>query len=228
MKADIPSRCDDLGIELSISAMCISLPHIIGDIKAAIDDGISSVHVDIIEPRWGPPAMSLRNVGDLKRAIQIPIDVHLMVADSSQYLDQALQNGADRVMIPHHHIAEIYGPDRDICPSNVVPVFESSEAAVAKTWKSDVSLVMSVQPGDAGRPFENDSIDTVRGIRASHPQGKVFSDGSVSPDTGRSLYCAGSRGFVVGSSLMPARRYDRDSIMRFCRKLEKESTNDQE
>lgn len=222
MNHGISTLCNELGIELSISAMCISLPHMIEDIEVAIADGISSVHVDIVEPRWGPPAMSLRNIGDLKHAIGAPIDVHLMVSDSRQYIDEAFKYGANRIMIPHHHISAIYGPERGSYPSNVVPVFESSEAHEAMKWNSKLCLVMSVQPGDAGRPFEYDAIETVRGITSTDPKAKVFSDGSVSSKTGRSLYRAGSRGFVIGSSLMPERRYDRGSIMRFCEELGKE------
>ena len=219
MEPNIGTECDDLGIQLSISLMCISLTHVQQDITSALADGIRSTHIDIVEPDWGSPAMSLRHIGDLRKTLDVSIDVHLMVSDPSKYIDQAFELGADRVMMPYQHTIDIYGPDMPSHPPNIVPVFESSAARSGIHYKPRQSLVMSVVPGDAGRPFRPDAIDTVEKIHEIAPQAPIISDGAVSPKTGRILYSAGATEFVIGSTLLPNRRYSRDSILQFCRAL---------
>jgi ribulose-phosphate 3-epimerase len=157
---------------------------------------------------FGPPM-----VAALRQRTQLPLDVHLMVANPERLLDAYLEAGASWVSI---HVEATPHLDRMLQrvraagaragavlnPATPVTMVEDCLQAL------DFVLVMSVNPGFAGQKFIPYALDKVRRLRASIARARlaveIEIDGGIGLDNVAEVVDAGADVCVAGSSVFGA------------------------
>lgn len=140
------------------------------------------------------------------------IDVHLMVSNPADRIDEFLKAGAGHITF-HAEVVPSIGSRRDL----VKRIREGgATAGVAinpetplETVKEDLSdidllLIMSVNPGFGGQSFIKDVLNKVREARASHPNLMIQMDGGIDTETAPLCIEAGSNNLVAGSHVFGA------------------------
>ena len=165
-----------------------------------------TVQIDVIDGKfvpnitWAPPEA-------MKGIFQNnPYEAHLMVADPEHQVPIWVAAGAARV---YYH-AEATQVDMLIYKSMgnkgnrlgvaINPDTPVSRVAPLLTHIKNV-LVMGVNPGWSGQPFQEIALDKVRALRATEPDLHITVDGGVTPEIAVKLAAAGADAVVMGKSL---------------------------
>ena len=173
--------------------------------------GAGLVHVDVMDGHFVPNlTMGPLVVQAVRRATELPIDVHLMIENADRYADAFIDAGANWISLhveamPHlqRTVAHLAGrgvrPGVALNPSTPLGTLEEILPELAHV------LVMSVNPGFGGQAFLPESLDKVRRLkrmleeRGLHAQIEV--DGGVDAKNIRSLLDAGADVLVAGSAV---------------------------
>ncbi|HWW91804.1 MAG TPA: ribulose-phosphate 3-epimerase [Vicinamibacteria bacterium] len=181
------------------------------EVARAERGGAGLVHVDVMDGHFVPNlTMGPLVVQAVRRATELPIDVHLMIENADRYADAFIDAGANWISLhveamPHlqRTVAHLAGrgvrPGVALNPSTPLGTLEEILPELAHV------LVMSVNPGFGGQAFLPESLDKVRRLkrmleeRGLHAQIEV--DGGVDAKNIRSLLDAGADVLVAGSAV---------------------------
>lgn len=147
------------------------------------------MHLDIMDGHFVPnisygPAF----VKTLRKATDVPFDVHLMISHPLKYLEEFADAGADIICF---HLE---------CEDNTDKVIEKIKALGKKPAlalkpgtpatkllpyldKLFMVLIMTVEPGFGGQKFMAEQIEKVRFIKSVKPEMTVEVDGGVNRET---------------------------------------------
>ncbi len=175
------------------------------EIESVIEAGADMIHVDVMDGQFvpnitiGPPV-----VASLRKYCTVPMDVHLMIADPAEYIDDFAHAGADIISIqveasphPHRLIARI----KELgCRAGIVLNPGTSEGAIEfLADQVDVALVMTVNPGFGGQGFIPEMLPKIRNVRAMMGDRDVEVDGGIDESTVADVVEAGGNVLVAGS-----------------------------
>jgi ribulose-phosphate 3-epimerase len=180
--------------------------------------GADWIHVDVMDGRFVPNiTLGPVVVQAVRRATQLPLDVHLMIVEPERYVQAFAEAGADVISVhveasPHlqRTLAEIRRLGKR---AGVVLNPHTSETSLEYVLDDvDLILIMSVNPGFGGQKFLPAVLPKIEAVRrAIDRRGLNISlevDGGVAPDTVRRVVDAGANVLVAGSAVFgkPDRR----------------------
>ena len=164
----------------------------------------SYLHMDVMDGHFVP---NLTMGPDLVKSLKgiAPLDVHLMVTDPSDFINDFTEAGAEIISI---HV-EANNPDKALklikekglkagIALNPSTPEDSIEPFVEE---ADIILVMSVEPGYCGQSFHKKAIDRVKNYKEKYPDKIIEVDGGVGPENSRVLREAGADILVAGSAI---------------------------
>ena len=142
----------------------------------------------------------------------LKIDVHLMVENPANRVEEFLKAGAKHITF---HAEAVKKSDQR---KALIEAIKSGGATAGiainpETELSEVDdvidqvdllLVMSVHPGFGGQAFIDDVLDKVRQARAAHPDLMIQMDGGVDDKTAPKCIEAGANNLVSGSFIFGA------------------------
>lgn len=142
----------------------------------------------------------------------LPIDVHLMVSNPEERIEEFLEMGVANITF-HAEVAELTdtkealiaairdgGATAGIAINPSTPI----EAITDILDDIDLVLVMSVQPGFGGQSFLPEVLTKVQEIRALHPDVMIQMDGGINLDNAADCIAAGANNLVAGSAIFRA------------------------
>jgi len=164
----------------------------------------SYLHMDVMDGHFVP---NLTMGVDLVRALKgiAPLDVHLMVTDPLNFIDDFHDAGAEIISV---HV-EANNP-RDALKKINSKKIRSGIAFNPSTPKeeimpfldfADIVLVMSVEPGYCGQRFHKNAIDRVNFFKTNYPEKIVEVDGGVNTENSGILTTNGADILVAGSAI---------------------------
>jgi ribulose-phosphate 3-epimerase len=177
--------------------------------------GADWIHVDVMDGRFVPNlTFGAKVIETARRCTDLPLDVHLMVAEPEKYLDAFAAAGASGMTIhaeaaPHLHrqlerIREL-GCRAGVALNPATPLSAASEVLP----ELDVLLIMSVNPGFGGQQFSEYSIDKVRRARLMLDEdgcrAALEVDGGINRQTIERAWAAGADTFVAGNAIFSAK-----------------------
>jgi ribulose-phosphate 3-epimerase len=177
--------------------------------------GADWIHVDVMDGRFVPNlTFGAKIIETARRCTDLPLDVHLMVAEPEKYLDDFAAAGASGMTIhaeaaPHLHrqlerIREL-GCRAGVALNPATPLSAASEVLP----ELDVLLIMSVNPGFGGQQFIEYSIDKVRRARLMLDEdgcrAALEVDGGINRQTIERAWAAGADTFVAGNAIFSAK-----------------------
>ena len=190
----------------------------VGDVARAVD----TVHVDVMDGHYVPNiTLGHPVIASLRKATELELDCHLMIADPSTDAPQLVELGADSVT---------FHPEVDDDPLALIHRLHEQGAQVGVAIKPahpvsmveellahiDLLLVMTVEPGFGGQAFREECLPKVAEAAAWRAANdapfRIQVDGGIGAATVASAARAGADTFVAGSSVFGAD--DRDAAAR--------------
>lgn len=198
---------------LSASIMCADLLNMEKSIRELERAGIDYLHVDIMDGSFVPNiTLGFDLINAIKKATDIPLDVHMMVNEPSEFVE--LMNLTEKDILCVHYESELHiartleriknkGIRAGLAINPGTPV----ESFRYLTELIDMALVMTVNPGFAGQkivPFAQRKVRDTRALLDSLGGENILIevDGNISPENGVKMSEAGADIFVLGTSAL--------------------------
>ena len=189
-----------------------------GNLEREVDKlraaGIRALHLDVMDGHFVPNlTYGMPIVEALRRLTDMPLDVHLMIAEPQRYVRQFIDAGADILTI---HVEAVSDPApvlreiRELGAAAGIALNPDTPLSTLESCKGlcDLVLVMSVQAGFGGQGFRTVALDKLRQLRPIvGPNVLLEVDGGVNEATIGQCANAGAQLFVVGSAIFRAPNY---------------------
>jgi ribulose-phosphate 3-epimerase len=149
----------------------------------------------------------------VRRATELPLDVHLMIENADRWVDAFADAGASWISVhveamPHLQRTIAHLRSRGVRPGVVLNPATPLSTLEEILPELDYVLVMSVNPGFGGQKFLPNSLGKIQRLRAMiEARGlstQIEVDGGVDASNIRALREAGASVFVAGSAVFGA------------------------
>lgn len=174
-------------------------------LSAAIGDGLAVVHWDDSDGTFAAAGgFTPEAAADLLQQVPtVESEAHLMMRNPLPAIPAWAQL-CTSIVIPIEIEAAFPAVDL-IIAAGVQPCLAISPQTDLRRLPSDIPvLLMSVQPGQAGSPFQRSTIDRVAQLHELDPTRLLGVDGGVTPAHCAELAAAGAGWIVSGTSLFTA------------------------
>ena len=181
------------------------------DVCKVIEAGADVIHIDVMDGHFVPNiTIGPLIVDALRKVTNHPLDVHLMISNPDQYIDDFAAAGADWITVHveacnhlHRTIQKIKSLGKKA--GAVLNPATSLDTLDYVLEELDLVMLMSVNPGFGGQTFIPSVIEKTRVLKEKIDN-KGFNvgieiDGGVSPKTIGSIAAAGANIFVAGSAV---------------------------
>ena len=198
-------------IELAPSILAADFAHLADAANAAVQGGASLLHVDVMDGHFvpnitiGPPV-----VASLRKAVEVPLDCHLMIENADEYIPAFANAGANWISV-HQEACVHLNRTLDLIRSHgCKPGVVLNPATPVQTLGEvldlvDHVLIMSVNPGFGGQRFIPSTLEKVRKLAtmrvAKGLNFRIEIDGGIDLETIGSAVKAGVEILVAGSAV---------------------------
>ncbi|MBX3023295.1 ribulose-phosphate 3-epimerase [bacterium] len=187
------------------------------EVKAVEAAGADWIHVDVMDGHFvpnltiGPPV-----VAAIRRATELPLDVHLMITNPDRYIADYAKAGATYISVHQETCPHLHAVVQDIRAHGCKPSVVLNPATPFHTLDDilpdiDMVLVMSVNPGFGGQSFISTALDKLAlASRIKRERGLDFLievDGGVKTGNVGAVSAAGAEVFVIGTGIFQTASY---------------------
>ena len=198
-------------IELAPSILSANFARLAEQVKPALAGGATLLHVDVMDGHFvpnltiGPPVVAC-----LRKEVDVPLDVHLMIENPDLYIPAFVDAGANWISVHQEAVVHLHrtielirshgaSPGVVLNPATPVLLLDDIIGLV------DYVLIMSVNPGFGGQKFIPYSLTKIRQLvelRAARGLSfRIEVDGGVALDTVASVVRAGAEILVAGNAV---------------------------
>ncbi len=196
---------------LSASLMCADLINLNSAVKQLEYAQIDYLHIDIMDGAFVPNiTLGFDFINTVKKATDIPLDIHLMVNEPGRFIDRMDLSSEDIVCVHYESDVHIHrtlemiknkGCKAGLAINPQTPI----ESIRYLTEYIDMLLVMTVSPGFAGQKLFAGAERKVKDARIFLDSEGLSStpievDGNISLENGKKLSACGAEIFVLGTS----------------------------
>ena len=182
------------------------------DIQAVEAAGADWIHVDVMDGHFvGNITIGPLVTEAVRKATNLPMDVHLMIESPGRYLEDFVNAGADRITVHQETCPHLHGTLQQIRELGTLPGVALNPSTPVTSLHEiipyvELILVMTVNPGFGGQAFIPSSIQKIRATRdllQREGRGDVplQVDGGVGPETASLVVEAGANVLVAGSAV---------------------------
>ena len=179
--------------------------------KQAIEGGATLLHVDVMDGHFVPNiTIGPSVVASLRKAVDVPLDCHLMIEDPDRFIPAFIDAGADWISVHQEacihldrtlHLIKDHGARAGVVINPATPIGTLTEVLDIV----DYVLVMSVNPGFGGQKFIPSCLEKIKKLSAIkatiRKQFQIEVDGGISMDTVNDVVRAGAEILVCGNAI---------------------------
>lgn len=165
------------------------------------------IHVDIMDGHFVPNiSIGAPVVASIKKVCNVPFDVHLMISNPLDYVEDFANAGADIICFHTECDSDVEKTVDKIISLGKKPALAIKPATpvddvVKYLDKLSMVLVMTVEPGFGGQSFMESTMPKIEAIRKINPDIDIEVDGGINPETIKIASRAGANVFVAGSAV---------------------------
>lgn len=222
-------------IRISPSILTADWLHLGEEIKRAEAAGVELIHLDIMDGHFVPnmtfgPVM----VESVRRATELPLDVHLMISDPDSLIPAFAEAGADILTVHAEAATHLHATLTDIRNLDVMPAVSLNPLSPLSLVEEAVPyvgqvLLMTVNPGFGGQTFIPSALDRIRRLRAiidaKNPECALEVDGGINERTIGKVVEAGADTIVAGSAIFNRERSVADNVAALRRAIERATSD---
>lgn len=201
-------------IEIAPSILASNFAKLGDEVRMVEEAGAEILHLDVMDGHFVPNlSLGIPIVAALRKATRLPLDVHLMIENPEQFIEEFIRAGASRVLVHQESTVHLdralamirdHGAEAGVAINPATPVAMLSDVMS----KVDTVLVMSVNPGFGGQKFIPNAYEKIRQLTAMRPRYnanfRIEVDGGVDVENIAELARAGVNTFVAGTSIFHA------------------------
>ena len=197
-----------------LSADFTKLGEEVRDVERA---GADYVHVDVMDGHFVPNiTIGSMIVKALRRVTQLPMDVHLMISNPDQFIDDFVGAGADMITVHAEAGNHLHRSIQHIKKAGAKPSVSLNPATPLQGLEyilDDLNMVllMTVNPGFESQAFIPEVIPKIERlremIRVRGLKTEIEVDGGINPETIHLVASAGASVFVAGSAIFYSKDY---------------------
>jgi ribulose-phosphate 3-epimerase len=187
----------------------------LGEEVALLDKGGADyIHIDVMDGHYVPNlTIGPLVIKAIRKITRIPFDVHLMIDNPMDFVDEFILAGADSItlhaeVLPHLHRSIAYLKEKGI--KAAVALNPSTPLNVLEYVLRDLDMVllMTVNPGFGGQKFIPAMLDKIRDLKSMMEKQQIHADiqvdGGISLGNIDEVVKAGANCIVAGSSVFSA------------------------
>jgi len=187
------------------------------EIKEINQTGAQWIHFDVMDGQFVPAfTYTPAQLQIIKKATNLFLDVHLMVANPCAQATLFAQAGADLITFHYEATADIAQTIKHIkklqCQVGIA-IKPATPVALLKPFLKDINvvLVMSVEPGKGGQKFLPTALSKIKYLKKCQNQNQflIAVDGGINDQTGSWAQEAGANVLVAGSYIFGHQNYQR-------------------
>ena len=181
------------------------------DIERLDKGGADFIHIDVMDGSFVPNiSFGMPIIKSIRNKTDKIFDVHLMIDNPAQYIDDFISAGADLITVHYEadrHIDRTINYIKSKGKMAAVALNPGTPTVVLKDLipSLDMVLIMSVNPGFGGQKFIKYSIDKIKEIdemrKELNPKMMIQVDGGIGVDNIKDVVEAGADVVVAGSAV---------------------------
>ena len=173
--------------------------------------GAEYIHVDVMDGHFVPNITIGPLIVDAIRPVtKLPLDVHLMIENPDQYIEQFAKAGADYITVHVEACKHLHRTIQSIKALGVKAGVVINPATPVSTIENiikdiDMVLLMTVNPGFGGQKFIHSVLPKIKQVsdmvKERNLQVEIEVDGGVDEHTAKLCIEAGATVLVAGSAV---------------------------
>lgn len=198
-------------VKLAPSILSADFSRLLDHVKEVEKAGVPYLHVDVMDGHFVPNiSFGAPILAALKGKTSLFMDVHLMIENPDQYIEDFVKAGADLINVhveacPHLHrtIQHIksFGVKAAVALNPATPLSSIEEILP----ELDMVLLMSVNPGFGGQSYIEAITDKIKRLKSIIDEKglscDIQVDGGVKEDNVKRVVDAGANVIVAGSAI---------------------------
>ena len=212
--------------KIAPSILSADLARLADEVKQVIEAGADWIHVDVMDGHFVPNiTIGPVVVKALKKVVNIPLDVHLMIENANLFLDAFIEAGADILTVQveactHLHRTVHAIKERGVRAGVALNPATPLESLAYILPDVDLVMVMTVNPGFGGQEFIPAMLPKIEHLKRIITKQKltveIEVDGGIKVENIGEVARRGGDIFVAGSGIFGAR--DRKETIKKMRK----------
>jgi ribulose-phosphate 3-epimerase len=199
------------GIKLAPSVLAADYARLGEQVQEVAAAGADYIHVDVMDGRFVPNiSVGPLVVEALRRATDLPLDVHLMIEEPERHIEAFAQAGASILTVhpeASSHVHRLVQMIKGLDVRSGVALNPGSPLCLIEEVLAEVDLVllMTVNPGWGGQAFLHSVLPKMRRLRRMLDErglaAELEVDGGITVETAPLVVEAGARVLVAGSAV---------------------------
>ncbi len=169
--------------------------------------GADWIHIDVMDGHFVPNlTIGAPVVKAIKPHTNIPLDVHLMIENPQNYIEDFVKAGANIITFHYEATKEMtedvisHIKSHDILVGLSIKPKTEPQEILKYLLMVDMVLVMTVEPGFGGQSFMEDCAQKIPVIRQNAPENLIIQvDGGINEKTAKKCIDLGANSLVAGS-----------------------------
>jgi ribulose-phosphate 3-epimerase len=198
-------------VKLAPSILSADFAHLGDQIEEVTKAGADYIHIDVMDGHFVPNiTIGPLVIASLRSCTNLPLDVHLMIENPSQYIPRFVSSGADIITIHVEACTHLRREIQLIKQSGLkagVSLNPGTPLDLISDILSQVDLVliMSVNPGFGGQSFIPETFSKISHLRSIIDDNKIDAeievDGGITINNALKVINAGADVLAIGTAI---------------------------